>query len=110
MEYTPHMLSVTDKTFKEVLLAPLAVVDFWSPECPSCMKFKPVIEEAARGYRDTVLIVGAQVDHNDITADAYRVEGLPTTIFMRDGAEVFRYAGAMTKRELSDRIREYLGV
>jgi thioredoxin 1 len=104
------MIAVSDKNFKEVLGAPLAVVDFWSPECPSCMKFKPTIEEAARSYRDTVLIVGAQVDDNDITADAYHIEGLPTSIFMRDGVEVFRHAGALTKRELSDKIREYLGV
>jgi thioredoxin 1 len=106
------MIAVSDKNFKEVLGAPLAVVDFWSPQCPSCMKFKPVIEEAARSslYRDTVLIVGAQVDDNDITADAYRIEGLPTTIFMRDGSEVFRHAGALTKRELADKIKEYLGV
>lgn len=104
------MIYVSDKTFEAVLGAPLAIVDFWSPQCPSCMKFKPVIEDAARSYRDTVLIVGAQVDDNDITADAYRIEGLPTTIFMRDGSEVFRHAGALTKRELADKIKEYLGV
>lgn len=104
------MIAVTDKNFQEVLGAPLAVVDFWSPACPSCMKFKPVIEEVARDYRDTVLVVGAQVDHNEITSEAYHVSGLPTVILMRDGVEVHRSEGAIPRRELAAKIKEYLGV
>lgn len=110
LRYTAFMLSVTDKTFHSVLDAPLAVVDFWSPDCPSCMKYKPAFEAVSRDYKDAVLVVGAQVDQNEITADAYAIDGIPTTVLMRDGIEVFRKAGPLSRKELSDRIKEYLGV
>lgn len=103
------MLSVTDKNFKEVLSAPVAVVDFWHPECSHCVDFKPTLEQVANEYNDSVLIVAAQITECKKTADSYDVDGLPTLIFFKEGQEVHRTEGEMSKDDLKALIAEKLG-
>jgi thioredoxin-like negative regulator of GroEL len=103
------MLSVTDKNFSEVLGAPLAIVDFWHPECDHCVEFKPTIEEVAREYNDSVLIVGAQLDQAQKAANRYDIDGLPALVFFKEGREVHRTEGGMTKDELVALIHQKLG-
>ena len=35
---------------------PAVVVDFWSPTCGPCMRFKPIFETAARGNKNHKII------------------------------------------------------
>lgn len=104
------MLSVTDDNFAEVLNAPAAVVDFWHPLCGHCQDFKPVIEEVAKEYNDKALIVGAQVDQTKKWADRYDIDDLPAVLFFKEGQEVHRSAGGMSKAELKALIAQKLGV
>lgn len=103
------MLSVTDKNFSEVLGAPLAIVDFWHPECSHCVDFKPTIEAVAKEYNESVLIVGAQLDECQKTANSYDVDGLPALIFFREGREVHRTEGEMSRDDLKALIAKKLG-
>lgn len=103
------MLSVTDTNFKEVLGAPLAIVDFWHPECSHCVDFKPTVEEVAQEYNDSVLIVAAPLDDCKKAADRYEVDGLPTLVFFRDGQVVHKTEGEMSKDDLKALIAEKLG-
>lgn len=103
------MLAVTDKNFSEVLGAPLAIVDFWHPECTHCVDFKPVIEQVANEYNDSVLIVGARVDQCKKSADGYDIDGLPALVFFREGQEVHRTEGEMSREQLKALIAQKLG-
>lgn len=103
------MLSVNDANFAEVLSAPSAMVDFWHPMCDHCQDFKPTFEEIATEYHDSVLVVGAQVDQCKKWADKYDVDGLPTIIFFKEGQEVYRNEGGLSKDELKALIRQKLG-
>jgi len=103
------MLSVTDKNFSEVLGAPLAIVDFWHPECSHCVDFKPVIEAVAQEYNQSVLIVGARIDQCKKSADGYDIDGLPALVFFREGQEVHRTEGEMSKDDLKALIAQKLG-
>lgn len=103
------MLSVTDKNFSEVLGAPLAIVDFWHPECSHCVDFKPTIEAVAQEYNQSVLIVGARIDQAKKSADAYDIDGLPALVFFKEGQEVHRTEGEMSKADLKALISQHLG-
>lgn len=103
------MLAVTDKNFSEVLGAPLAVVDFWHPECSHCVDFKPVIEQTASEYNDSVLIVGARIDQAKKSADRYDIDGLPALVFFKEGQEVHRTEGEMSREQLKELIAKHLG-
>lgn len=104
------MLAVNDSNFQEVLNAPAAVVDFWHPLCGHCQDFKPIIEDVANEYNDRALIVGAQVDQTKKWADKYNIDDLPAIIFFKEGQEVYRNAGGLSKDELKSLIAEKLGV
>jgi thioredoxin len=104
------MLAVNDSNFQEVLGAPAAIVDFWHPLCGHCQDFKPIIEEIANEYNDRVLVVGAQVDQAKKWADKYDIDDLPAIIFFREGQEVHRNAGGLSKDELKTLIAQKLGV
>lgn len=103
------MLAVTDKNFSEVLGAPLAIVDFWHPECSHCVDFKPIIETVAQEYNQSVLIVGARIDQAKKSADAYDIDGLPALVFFKEGNEVHRTEGEMSKDDLKALIAQKLG-
>lgn len=104
------MLAVTDKNFDEVLGAHAAIVDFWAPWCPGCVKLKPTIEQVARDLKDEVLIVGANVDDSPEATASFSVTGIPALVFLRNGREVHREIGAMPKAKLLDLIAKHLGV
>jgi len=103
------MLAVTDRNFHEVLGAPLAIVDFWHPECDHCIEFKPTIEQVAEEYNDSVLIVGAQLDQCQKNANKYEVDGLPGLVFFREGRVVHTTEGIMSREQLKALIAQKLG-
>lgn len=83
---------VSDSGFSQVLSAPKAIVDFWSPGCPHCMQFKPVWESVAAQNGD-VLFAAVNVDNNVQNAGVYQVRALPTVVFFQNGKEVHRIEG-----------------
>jgi thioredoxin-like negative regulator of GroEL len=83
---------LTDSGFSQVLSAPMAIVDFWSPECPYCVEFKPIFESVAAGT-PSVLMATVNTDENTEKAGEYKVQALPTVIFFKNGKEVHRMEG-----------------
>jgi len=85
---------ISDSGFGQVLAAPKAIVDFWSPGCPHCVSFKPVFEAVAAQTPD-ILFAAVNVDDYQQNAAVYQVSGLPTVVFFQNGKEVNRIAGGM---------------
>jgi thioredoxin 1 len=94
-------ISVTDATFQQqVLSAPKAVVDFWSPSCPVCQRYKPVFEAAAAQAPSDVLMVEANVDEANFSAQKYGFTSIPTTVFLMNGKPVNQISGDMSAQDL----------
>ena len=48
------------------------VIDFWSPRCPPCMRFKPIFEANARANQnDKIAFCAVQTDENRDSAMAF---------------------------------------
>lgn len=90
---------LNDSNFSQVLSAPKAVVDFWSPTCPYCMTYKPVFEEVAASSPG-VLMATANTNETPISAGQYGISSIPATIFFTNGKEVGRVEGSMSKQDL----------
>lgn len=82
----------TDATFSQVVAAPKAIVEFWSPGCPACMTFKPIFEAFAAQNPD-ILFAAVNTDQHVQNAGTYQVSGLPTVVFFVNGKEVHRMVG-----------------
>ncbi len=100
MTYTP--LHITDEQFDDTVVksdVPV-VVDFWAPWCGPCRMIAPTLEELAGEYGEKVVIAKVNTDENPLSAQRLGVQGIPTMVLFKDGAEVDRVVGALPKANL----------
>ena len=60
----------------------------------------PVLEELAGELGEKVVIAKVNTDQNPIYAQRLGVQGIPTMVLFKDGAEVDRVVGALPKGHL----------
>lgn len=78
----------------------IKLLDFWAAWCGPCQMMKPVIEELEKELKDKVEFVEINVDENSTEASKYGVMGIPTFIVLKDGKEIGRKTGIISKAEL----------
>ena len=101
---------VSDSTFaKEVLQSPQTVlVDFYADWCGPCRAIAPIIEEIAHELNNRLKVVKLDVDQNPETAMQYGVQSIPTLLIFKNGKEVERLIGYMSKSKLLSKIEPHL--
>ena len=104
--------AVSDSSFeKDVLQSEKPVlVDFWAEWCGPCRMLAPTVEAVAEQYADSADVVKLNVDENPSTAGAYGIKGIPTLILFREGKEVERVVGAISKESISRIIEKYISL
>lgn len=90
------VLSVTDATFEEEVLAADApvLVDFWATWCAPCKALAPHVATLAGEHQGKLKVVKMDVQANMGTAAKHKVTALPTLIVFKGGREVARQQGA----------------
>lgn len=78
----------------------VAVVDFTAEWCPPCRILAPHIEALARELSGSVLIAKVDVDRQPELVARFRVQGMPTLIFFRDGLAVDRLVGVVPAAQI----------
>lgn len=101
---------VQDSQFQEKVLEASGpvLVDFWAPWCGPCRKLAPILEEVAEELGDRLTVLKMNTDENPQTPGRFAVMSIPTLIFFRDGQEVQRFVGVMSKGQLKSKLEELL--
>ncbi len=74
------------------------LIDFGLRTCPVCKKMAPYLESLSTEYRGRANILFIDVRSDQATAQKFRVQMLPTQIFINpQGKEVQRHTGFMDK-------------
>ena len=99
-----------EETFKSEVLEGkgLALVDFFADWCGPCKMMAPSIEELAEEYEGKVLIGKINIDEYLNPAMQYKVMSIPTLILFKDGEEVDKSIGLISKSEIGDMIKKHL--
>jgi thioredoxin 1 len=69
----------------------------------------PTVEELAKEYAGKIKVLKLNTDENPDIASKYKIMGIPTIIFVRNGQEADRIVGAVPKPQLKAKIDALLG-
>jgi thioredoxin 1 len=105
------IVEVTSQTWdQEVLKADgLVMVDFWAVWCGPCRMIAPTVEELAKEYAGKVKVCKLNTDENPDVASRYKIMGIPTIMFFRNGEKLDQIVGAVPKSQLKAKIDQLLG-
>jgi thioredoxin 1 len=100
------VLEILDPQFEgEALNAPgLVLVYFWAPWCGPCRLVAPSVQAIAAHMGSALKVLKMEVDPNPTTVQRYHVEGVPALVLLRDGQEIDRIEGAVTKQRIQELI------
>lgn len=98
---TPSEFSATIKSSSVPVL-----VEFYTDWCPPCKVVAPLVEELTQDLSGRAKVIKVDMDADEALAYLYRVNIIPTFIVFKDGKEVARKSGPLTK----EMMREMIGL
>jgi len=86
----------------------LVMIDFWSAWCGPCRMISPTVEELAKEYGDKLKVLKLNTDENSEIASRYKIMGIPTIMFFKDGVKLDQIVGVVPKQQLKSKIDSFL--
>ena len=98
------------ETFNDIIKGDKPVlVDFYATWCGPCKMMTPIIEEVGQELQGDARVLKIDIDKNQVVADQYQVQAVPTFIIFKNGQIVWRNAGAIDKASLMSHVKQYVG-
>jgi len=99
-------VEVSDRNFQEEVLKSTipVLVDFWAPWCMPCRMLAPTIEKLAEENQGKLKVCKLNTDENQNISAQYGIQGIPTLIVFKEGKEVGRTVGVMSKEKLQEKL------
>ena len=89
----------------------LVIKRYTATWCQPCKQLAPVFEELQRemtNERDQITFQTIDVDADREATSAANVSSVPTVVFEKDGQQVYRFSGILTKSVIAGAIRQHL--
>jgi thioredoxin 1 len=93
-------VDATVETYGDLTGEGNVLVDFWGPRCQPCLAMMPTIAKLEEEARGAVRVVKVNSAENREICREVRVFGLPTYVLMRDGEELERLSGEVSKDDI----------
>ena len=105
-ENTMEIMKVTSANFEEEFLNSdkTVLIDFYAEWCGPCKAYSPIVEAVANENED-IKVVKIDVDNAQDIAMKYQVMSIPTTVVIKNGQEVNRAVGMISKSDLVEMVK-----
>ena len=80
------------------------LIDFFATWCGPCQTMSPILKQVKDELGDKVTILKVDVDKNAAIASKFQVRGVPTFILFKNGKQVWKQAGLISKTDLKQKI------
>lgn len=95
------------ETFADIINGDTPVlVDFFATWCGPCKTMSPILKDFSTQMGDRVRVIKIDVDKATATAEAYKIQGVPTLILFKKGEILWRQSGVVQKTQLVKVINE----
>jgi thioredoxin 1 len=68
----------------------------------------PTVEELAKEYSGKVKVLKLNTDENSEIASMYKIMGIPTIMFFKDGIKIDQIVGVVPKQHIKAKIDSFL--
>lgn len=80
------------------------MVDFFSPTCGPCQALAPQLNALARDFLGRIILAKVDTSQNPGCAAFYKIRGVPSLLFFKDGAVVDQIVGLPEPRHLEEKL------
>ena len=86
------------------------IVKLHADWCSACKSTAPDFEAVAKKYQDRVIFLSLNIDNSEFESirDEYVTEGVPTTLYIKNGIVINTLAGGYPKNELEKEVEKFL--
>lgn len=101
-----EVLKVTSENFEEEVLKSdkTVLIDFYADWCGPCKMLSPIIDAVANENED-LKVVKVNVDDAQNLAIQYQVMSIPTIVIIKEGKEINRSVGLISKSEVEEMVK-----
>jgi len=103
--------TMAKKKFKEVIQQSeeAILVDFFADWCGPCQTMNPVLEDVIHELNGKIKLYKLNVEKNPQVSLQFGVRSIPHSILFKRGKILWRKGGIMTKRELLQAMKGFVG-
>jgi len=76
------------------------IVDFHALWCNPCKIQSPILKEITNELGDRIKVIKIDVDQNSEIAGRYNIQSVPTLIIFKNGKQIWRQSGVVSKNQL----------
>ncbi len=99
-----NSVKINSENFQqEIIESTIPVLaDFAASWCGPCKRLAPIIDEIASELGSKIKVANIDIDDNQDIASEYNILSVPTLIIFKNGKEVSRNIGLVSKNALLD--------